>query len=449
MRTLLCLLLAFVSASAFAQSDEDIAASIWYEGTVGGSPSHASADEACRGKFANSNLDKTRNFYDYVVMRGTPPQRAGDCYIHVTNPDTGYVGPPFLWQGVTEGCPSGFNPSVAAEHQHCHRPTTCASRAGQSKLFSVTAGYARSNRPNTNDIVINLPIDANQCDGTCSLTLAPVADSAWRSQVPASNGLHRITGRFRATYTGGACHSASPNGNPAGPVPPCPGTLGNVNGAPVCFGTGPAPLPNSPRPPNMPPEGHGNPPAGDVPPSGPITPAAGNGGPAGGGSNASIPGGGSEGNQQGDGTPNGTNPDGTGTGSNGTGAGSGGGGGIGMDPCGLPGTPPCKLDESGTPTGDGAYTGATNGVTSNRDQAVQGINDAAGASGKSTGWTFTFAFPSGCSEVPLAAFAPYLTGINVCSWQGVIHDLMSLVWLAATVFCCIGMVGRAVGGGGS
>jgi hypothetical protein len=130
------------------------------------------------------------------------------------------------------------------------------------------------------------------------------------------------------------------------------------------------------------------------------------------------------------------NPDGTGSGNSGSGSGGVGGGGGST-----------TIDEDGMPDGSGAYGDATNAVNANRDSAVQGINSAAGTAGKSTGWTFTFALPTGCSDIPLAAFAPYISGVNVCTWQEVIHDLMSMIWLAVTVWCCIGMVGRAIGGG--
>lgn len=445
MRTLLAFLLSFfVVGPCLAQSDEDVAESLWYEGVVGGSPSHASADEACRAKFTNSNLDKTRNHYDYALMRGNAPQRAGDCYIHTSNPDTGYIGQPFLWQGVSEACPTGFSPGSGAGHQHCHRPTTCASKAGQSKTVNFTTGWAQSNNPDSPK-AIDVPMPGSGCDGQCAFTRGGV-QSCWWSQVPHSNGLHRVSCDSTVTLTGAACQGgASPSNNPGTPEPPCPGVSGQVNGKPVCIGSTGTPLPSIPKPGNgTPPAAPGNPGSGDKPTTGPgagndgagRTPTVGEGGNEGGGSSSVVPGGGSEGNGQGTGTPTPTNPDGSAKPADPT-------------PCGIPGSPACRLDETGTPNGTGAFDGATAGVNSNRDSAVAGINAAAGASGKATGWSFTLALPTGCSPIPMGAYAPYLTGINICEWQPQIHDLMSMAWLAAAVFLCIGMVGRAIGGGSS
>ena len=65
-----------------------------------------------------------------------------------------------------------------------------------------------------------------------------------------------------------------------------------------------------------------------------------------------------------------------------------------MDPCGLPGTAACRIDETGTPTGTGAYGGATSAF----DAANQSHRDAitnAGHSVSSLPWTFSFGLPTG------------------------------------------------------
>lgn len=56
-------------------------------------------------------------------------------------------------------------------------------------------------------------------------------------------------------------------------------------------------------------------------------------------------------------------------------------------------------------------------------------------------WTFSFEFPKGCT--------PFDTGISgfvmdPCKYQSTIHDLMSMVWAAVTVFLLIGMVGKTL-----
>jgi hypothetical protein len=108
--------------------------------------------------------------------------------------------------------------------------------------------------------------------------------------------------------------------------------------------------------------------------------------------------------------------------------------------CGLPTTPPCKIDEGGTPTApadDGAAIAT--GVFETARACI-----AAPLSCLPTLPTLSwgFAFPTGCSTIPLPAFAPYLTEVDVCQFQGVFHDLMSVVWVMGGLFGAIGLFWR-------
>lgn len=107
--------------------------------------------------------------------------------------------------------------------------------------------------------------------------------------------------------------------------------------------------------------------------------------------------------------------------------------------CGLPDTPACKLDETGTPTGKDAFQLPK----SELDTAKSSIETAIGGAAQipAPAWTFAFQLPTGC--------APYVTGIkgvvlNVCQYQDTIHGLLSAIWAAATAFAMIGMVGRTI-----
>jgi hypothetical protein len=140
-----------------------------------------------------------------------------------------------------------------------------------------------------------------------------------------------------------------------------------------------------------------------------------------------------------------TEPGGTGGTPGGTTTSPGAGGNVEIKTCGLPGTPPCKIDESGTPAPP--------------TQNPQG--DAAGAISSwktcllapttcfpalpSLNWGFTF--PSSCAPIPTPAFAPFLTQVDVCQFQPIIHDLLSMVWAACGLFAAVGMVGRDARGG--
>lgn len=108
--------------------------------------------------------------------------------------------------------------------------------------------------------------------------------------------------------------------------------------------------------------------------------------------------------------------------------------------CGLPGTPPCKIDETGTPTGVGtSFDGSKTDLETQKTATATAITGAASITAPA--WTFSFALPTGC--------APYATGLrgfimNICPYQPIIHDLLSMVWAATTAFAMIGMVGRTI-----
>lgn len=106
--------------------------------------------------------------------------------------------------------------------------------------------------------------------------------------------------------------------------------------------------------------------------------------------------------------------------------------------CGLPGTPPCKIDETGTPAaGDlDAQRDADDALSEWRTCVVSPSTCLPEL--PSLNWTFEL--PSHCGPIPMAAFAPYLTQVDVCPLQPVIHDLMSLCWVGAGLFAAVRMV---------
>lgn len=226
---------------------------------------------------------------------------------------------------------------------------------GARRVINVTTGWARGGVRDVADYVYHYPlpfgVEGGSCDGSCSYTVPVTADAlgqCFRSGVPGSNGLHRVSCDVNVAYTGASCSSATPEASSATPNPPCPGVLGYVNGRPTCVGSAPGGLPAASSPTGHGSQGQGNPAAGAMPTAGPgsgfgsRTPAAGNGGNDGGGSDAS------------------SSP-----------SGSGGGPStvdVTVETCGLPGKPPCKLDESGTPGADGAFGTATGVLNGAMDQ---------------------------------------------------------------------------------
>lgn len=114
-----------------------------------------------------------------------------------------------------------------------------------------------------------------------------------------------------------------------------------------------------------------------------------------------------------------------------------------IEVCGLPGTPPCKIDETGTPTGAGVVDAAVATVQQTQADAVALVGSASGTEGKSTAWSFSFALPTGCSPLTLAGFSTWVGAIDMCAYQPTIHDLLSMVWLVATAWALIALFTRA------
>lgn len=104
--------------------------------------------------------------------------------------------------------------------------------------------------------------------------------------------------------------------------------------------------------------------------------------------------------------------------------------------CGLPGTPPCKIDETGTPSppeddGENTFKGLIPNCLKQDWRScfpeLPNIN-----------WSFSL--PSGCGPIPVP-FGKYgFSEVNICPWQGMIHDLMSMLWAAAGLFGAIGIL---------
>ena len=105
-----------------------------------------------------------------------------------------------------------------------------------------------------------------------------------------------------------------------------------------------------------------------------------------------------------------------------------------MKVCGLPGAPPCKIDETGTPTQVEDPSGKIKDALKDPTAVAK---DPEGFFPKMPSLNWSFQLPTGCSAVPLPAFAPFVTSIDLCPFVPVFHDLMSVVWLIGGVFGAI------------
>lgn len=112
-----------------------------------------------------------------------------------------------------------------------------------------------------------------------------------------------------------------------------------------------------------------------------------------------------------------------------------------IETCGLPNTPPCKINEDGTPEAQ-------------QDTHKKDVDDALVdlkrlSVNPETFWpTFPqirwdFALPTGCAAIAIPAFAPWLQEIDICQFQPIFHDIMSIVWVLGGLFGAISTFWRS------
>lgn len=111
-----------------------------------------------------------------------------------------------------------------------------------------------------------------------------------------------------------------------------------------------------------------------------------------------------------------------------------------IDTCGLPGKPACKIDESGTP--EPGTKDVQGDVDGKLDETREAIANPEGFFGAFPEITWSFALPSTCDVIAIPAFAPWLEEINVCAFQGIFHEIMTVVWMLGGLFGAIGIFWR-------
>lgn len=111
-----------------------------------------------------------------------------------------------------------------------------------------------------------------------------------------------------------------------------------------------------------------------------------------------------------------------------------------IETCGLPGKPACKIDETGTPEP------VEDKAKDDTDKAIKPLDDFIKNPKSSLpelpviNWAFTL--PSGCSPISLPAFDPWLQEIDICPFQSIFHDIMSIVWVIGGLFGAISIFWR-------
>lgn len=119
------------------------------------------------------------------------------------------------------------------------------------------------------------------------------------------------------------------------------------------------------------------------------------------------------------------------------------------DTCGMPGTPPCKIDESGTPAvvADSAYNSKTDAA---KADALAARTTMAGTADKPffSGWSVLFSAPAvaACSPIVLPGFqgGASMGSLDPCPVVDGVRYVMGLIWAMAGVFFSLKMIKEVV-----
>jgi hypothetical protein len=108
-------------------------------------------------------------------------------------------------------------------------------------------------------------------------------------------------------------------------------------------------------------------------------------------------------------------------------------------PCGVAGAPPCnvKVDETGTPETVPELADPQALAQTPFTPYDQLKTDPKSFWPTLPTINWTFALPSGCGVISVPGFAPYLESIDLCPWQALFHEIMSVVWVLGGLFGAI------------
>lgn len=393
----------------------------------------ATAQEACTSTADALNAAVPSRFYTGVLVGSLPVCRL----TFVTVPPGG------------SGTDGDSNPQTQVGS--CSLP--CPS-AGTERTINFTLGYTHDPSGDTSATGLDIPgtymaarsagsVCASGGGSVCSAQIdtATPPSAVWISAAPNAQGLYRVSVDQRVTYTGTSC-TQTPNervlteSTDSGPA--CDGAFGVVNGRPVCVPSdlssrntvqGSTGTTTAPRQAGNPTAGsNGGLPLGSRTPSGgsgnndggPVSPIDGSPAPL----NQPLP----------------STPVTTVTGSIDV--------EVDVETCGLPGKPPCKMDETGTPDGvpEGVYGPKVDAVA---DEIAGNRGTIAGDSDKSffSSWNLFFSAPPvvACEPVVLPEHRGVSMGeLNPCPVVDGVRTVMAYIWALAALYLCLRMVRQVI-----
>jgi hypothetical protein len=143
-----------------------------------------------------------------------------------------------------------------------------------------------------------------------------------------------------------------------------------------------------------------------------------------------------------------------------TGAGSGSGTGTGTGTgtntgtgstsinwiCGVAPLPPCNVavDQTGVPTTVEGLANPSQAINETFNPLDSKVRNPEGLWPAFPVINWSFALPTHCSVISIPAFAPVLDSIDVCQFQPIFHQIMSVVWVLGGLFGSIGLFWRNV-----
>jgi hypothetical protein len=109
-------------------------------------------------------------------------------------------------------------------------------------------------------------------------------------------------------------------------------------------------------------------------------------------------------------------------------------------PCGVSGTPACavKVDETGMPTAESVDGARLRDLEDDNRAWIDGL--VAANPFPDINWAFEL--PTACGVIPTPAFAPAMESVDVCQFQPIFHDVMSVVWVLGGLFGAISLFMR-------
>ena len=110
--------------------------------------------------------------------------------------------------------------------------------------------------------------------------------------------------------------------------------------------------------------------------------------------------------------------------------------------CGLPDTPACRIDETGTPETVPELEDPQQKADDVYKPLADIVEDPESFWPELPEFNWSFQLPTGCGILNVPAFEPFLTGIDVCQFQPMFHDIMSVVWVMGGLFGAIGLFWR-------